>query len=198
MSMKSLSLTKPHLILVVGVPGSGKTFFAEKFAETFSAPYVSTDKIETILQDKTSASKDIVNYQLDELLKTKQSIIVEGISDTRTERAEMAKKARTAGYELLVTWVQTDPATAKGRSTRAGSNKANRIYSSDEYDRLAKRFTAPNASEKPLVISGKHTYATQAKVVLKRLSAPRAEISVHTTPIAQREQRSGRRNITIR
>lgn len=196
--MKSLSLTKPHLILVVGVPGSGKTFFAEKFAETFNAPYVSTEKIDTLLGDAAAATKDIMNYQLDELLKTKQSILVEGAAETRTDRAEIARKAKTAGYELLTTWVQTDPATAKGRATRKSSGKTNRIYSSDEYDRLVKRFTAPNASEKPLVISGKHTYATQAKVVLKRLSAPRAEISVHTTPIAQREQRPGRRNITIR
>ncbi|HEX6416483.1 MAG TPA: AAA family ATPase [Candidatus Saccharimonadales bacterium] len=196
--MKSLSLTKPHLIVVVGVPGSGKTFFAQKFADTFSAPYINTEKITELSAGDSAATKNLLNYCLDELLKTRQSIIIEGTGDTRTERADLARKARAAGYETLITWVQTDPTTAKSRSTRRSSSKTNRIYSPEEYDRLAKRFTAPNTGEKPLVISGKHTYATQAKVVLKRLSAPRAEISVHTTPIASERERPGRRSITIR
>jgi len=196
--MKSLSLTKPHLIVVVGVPGSGKTFFAEKFADTFNAPYINTEKIAELSGGDASICKNLANYYLDELLKTKQSIVIEGGCDTRADRADIARKARGAGYESLVTWVQTDPVTAKNRSTRRSANKTNRIYSTDEYDRLAKRFTAPNAAEMPLVISGKHTYATQAKVVLKRLSAPRAEISVHTTPVAVERERPGRRNITIR
>lgn len=194
--MKSLSLSKPHIILMVGVPGSGKSFFAEKFAETFHAPYIALERISSLMEDP-KAAEEIAWYQLGELLKTGQSVIVEGGTDTRTARLEFAKKARSNGYDTLFVWVQTDPATAKDRSTRMTKNSTNRIMEPEEYDRALKRFTPPSAIEKPVVISGKHTYATQAKVVLKKLTGPRAAISTHSSAPVRLEQ-PGRRNITIR
>ena len=195
--MKSLSLSQPHLLIVTGVPGSGKTFFAEKFADTFRAPFINYDKI-AFLSDGSSkeAVDDLFIYQLGELLKTGQTILVEGVGETRTDRTELARRAKEAGYLPLIIWVQTDPATAKDRLTRPVRGKSQQLLSNDEYDRLFKRFTPPNAVEKTVVVSGKHTYASQAKVVLKKLTAPRAEISTHTSPIATREP--GRRNITVR
>lgn len=195
--MKSLSLNQPHLIVMVGIPGSGKSFFAEKFAETFHAPYVSLEKIATLAGDNDTSAAQIMKYQIDELLKTRQSIIIEGEADTRSERAELTRKARANGYESLFIWVQTDPATAKSRAAKVGKSKTGRTLTHEEHDLLTRRFTSPNAVESPVVISGKHTYATQAKVVLKKLSAPRAKISIHTTPVTRNEQ-PGRRNITVR
>jgi len=195
--MKSLSLTQPHLIVMVGVPGSGKSFFAEKFAETFNAPYVSIEKITPYTATASDASH-IIHHQTTELLKTRQSIILEGDTDTRTERDKLARQARIAGYETLLVWVQTDPATAKSRSVRETKDKINRTLSADEYDRIVKRFTPPSVIEKPTVISGKHTYATQAKIVLKKLSAPRAEISTHDVAPVRQEERSRRNNIIVR
>ncbi len=187
--MKHLSLTKPHLIVAVGVPGSGKSFFAEKFATTFGAPYISDEKLGKLVEGDIPA---VVQLQLEELLKTKQSIVYDGPSSTRTERLELAKKAREAEYVPLFIWVQTDQATAKSRH-----QQVNKTTPAEEYDKRLKRFTAPSTAEKPLVISGKHTYASQAKVVLKKLSAPRAEISVHQkSPVTS--DRPAHRNIIVR
>ncbi len=197
--MKSLSLTTPHMIIMVGLPGSGKTFFAEKFASTFGAPYVSSD---TLIQLGITDEKivfAVTSRQIDELLKTKLSIIVECPSDTRTARLELAKKARQGGYEPLIVWVQTDAVTTKARATRDKA-KIGRILTDEEYDQTVKHFTVPSALEKAVVISGKHTYATQAKVVLQKLSAPRAEISTHQAAPIRKDPKdqSVRRNITIR
>jgi len=192
--MKSLSLSKPHILIMVGIPGSGKSFFAEKFAETFHAPQVSLSAITSVVSDETLALK-VASMQLEELVKTKQSIIVDGIAYSRAQRAELAKLAHGAGYDTLLVWVQTDPATAKARALK------DKKQSNDEYDHMVKRFAPPVALEKPVVISGKHTYATQAKVILKKLSHPRAEISTHSTPPVRTEptaSTSTRRNITIR
>lgn len=194
--MKSLSLSQPHLLIVTGIPGSGKTFFAEKFADTFRAPFVNYEKIMKLCKGDVQSADEIFLYQLDELLKTHQTVLVEGFGETRTDRIELNRKAKSAGYESLIIWVQTDPLTAKDRLTRPSKNRAEQVITSEEYDREFKRFTPPNAAEKSVVVSGKHTYATQAKVVLKKLTTPRAEISAHTTPIAVREP--GRRNITVR
>lgn len=185
--MKQLSPSQPHLIVLIGIPGSGKTFFAEKFSDTFHAPYVSRDLIAQMAGE--DAADAITTYQLEELLKTGQSVVYDGMSDTRASRLELAKKARAAHYEVLLVWVQTDEATARSRAAKYG-------FDDDSYDKRVKRFTPPTPPEKPVVISGKHTYASQAKAILQRLSAPRAEISAHTKPPARQEP--PRRNITIR
>lgn len=195
--MKSLHLSKPHLILMVGIPGSGKSFFAEKFAETFRAPCISEERIAELIPENPDAVVPIATMQLDELLKTGQTVVFEGDTATRTARTELTKQARRAGYEPLLIWVQTDSATAELRATRQTRSSTHRVISLEEFDRAVRRFTAPTAMEKPVVISGKHTYATQAKVVLKRLTGPRTEISSHTTPPVRPHQ-SDRRNITIR
>jgi predicted kinase len=192
--MKSLSLSKPHLIVMVGVPGSGKSFFAEKFAETFRAPYVSFEKIAAFIPESPKVAEALASYQLEELLKTGQSIIVDGMGDTRTARAELARKARASGYESLLIWVQTDPAAAKSRALKQYKEAGK---TPEEYEKVLKHFTPPTMTERPIVLSGKHTYATQAKVVLKKLTGPRAEISTHSgAPV--RASQPGRRNITIR
>jgi predicted kinase len=183
--MKHLSLAKPHLIVMVGIPGSGKSFFAEKFTDTFGAPYVSLDRITALVEGDTNA---VITLQLGELLKTNQLIVLDGDSSTKTDRMALAKKARDAGYEILFVWVQTDEATARSRKKH---------YSSEEYDKQLKYFTPLAASEKPLVVSGKHTYASQAKVVLKKLSTPRAEVTNHDKPPA-RPERPNHRSIIVR
>lgn len=169
--MKSLRPNQPHLIIVVGLPGSGKTFFASKFAETFNAPYVSAEITAQLTGCDDEHAKEMTLYQVDQLLKTNHSILLEGETSARTDRAALAKRARDAGYKVLTVWVQTDPVTAKSRSVRPAKNKTNRTLTEADYDKLARKFTAPNAVEQPVVISGKHTYATQVKIVLKKLSS---------------------------
>ena len=193
--MKRLSLTKPHLLIMTGIPGSGKTYFAEKFSETFKAPFVSYYYLAGQLKDEQSADTASL-YMLGQMMKTGQSIIFEGKTDTRKERVELAHFARAEGYEPLFVWVQTDQPTAKTRSAKRSKTSTHRQLEAETHDRLTKNFRPLTASEKHVVISGKHTYATQAKVVLTKLSSPRAAISTHTQPPA-RSEAPGRRNISI-
>ena len=188
--MKPLRLSTPHVIVMVGIPGSGKSFFAEQFARTFGAPYLSFNRLRSELFNEPTygvREQEIIqrigSYQFDELIKTKHTIVLETATDARTERFEIAKKARKAGYELLFVWVQTDPSTAKSRATKPIKDK--KTMTADQYEATLKRFTPPNASEKALVISGKHTYASQLKNVLTRLAGPRTE-TVQQQPVKPR------------
>ena len=171
--MKSLSLSQPHVILMVGIPSSGKSFFARQFSETFGAPLVTINDIMPHAKDE-QAGHELAHRQLDELLKSKQSIIAEVDTATRTARRDLASKFRAAGYKPLIVWVQTDPDAAFTRHKRSGQSQAS-------FDDQIRRFSPPHASENPVVISGKHTFATQARVILKHLSAPRPEISSRKT-----------------
>lgn len=172
--MKSLSLTKPHVIVMVGVPGSGKSFFAEKFAETFHAPYICRDKVAEFVPDVATADR-VAMMMLTEFLKTKQSVIIEGPSLTRAERTAIATLARKAGYETMLVWVQTHTDTARARTLKTSKPTIQSVRSAKDFDHEVKRFNPPTAQEKPVVISGMHTYATQVRTVLKRLSHDRSE-----------------------
>lgn len=199
--MKSLSLSKPHLILMVGIAGAGKSFFAEQFSETFQAPLVSTSSIAKVF-GKTALPPKIINtlidQQMNELFKTRQSFIVDGHSDTKAERLALMTAARQHGYEVLVIWVQTEPTTAKQRSLKAAKTEAHRrVTTPEQHDSAVRRFSAPHSTEKPIVISGKHTYATQAKMVLRKLAEPRADISIHTSAPVGRGA-SSKHSITVR
>ncbi|TAL14476.1 ATP-binding protein [Patescibacteria group bacterium] len=175
--MKPLSLTNPHLIIMVGIPGSGKSFFAEHFANTFNAPFISHDKIaKDIAGDSQVDSTTVVrisNFLLAELLKSGQTIIYEGLTDTRTARQVLAKIARDMGYEPLLVWVQTESLAAKQRATKPQRDKSN--LTDEQFDTMLHRFTPPSIIEKPIVISGKHTYPSQLKIVLKHLAVNRSE-----------------------
>lgn len=176
--MKSLSLSQPHAIVMVGIPGSGKTFFAEKFAETFGAPFVASQHFIEFAKDEKAADS-LAAYAMELLAKTGQSMILEVRTASRMQRSDLTKQLKKFGYTPLYVWVQTDPQTAASRSLKAHA------MSKEEHEQHIKQFSAPHASEKVLVISGKHTYATQARAVLKRLSAPRAELASRK-PVAER------------
>lgn len=178
-SMSNLDLTTPRVIFLVGIPGAGKTFFASKFSETFGAPFIDLEKIRHTVFEKPTFSGDeqhrveaVANLAFTELLKTKRTIIYEGGLETRSSRMRLARQAREAGYRPLIIWVQTEQATAHYRATR-GVRNSQQAYtiSSERFNQLVSQFTVPNHLEKFIVISGKHTYPSQAKTVLSHLAS---------------------------
>lgn len=179
--MKSLQLERPHAIIVIGIQGSGKSFFAEKFAETFNAPYVEQAAFERAVSNE-AAAKELMLSVLTEMLKTGRSIIVELTLATKAERAELSKLLRHAGYAPMYVWVQVDLETAINRAHRSSGT------SSAEYRERLRRFSLPQQSERALVISGKHTFATQAKAVLRKLSPTRPSPEPPHRPQPQRGQ----------
>lgn len=159
--MKYLSLSSPHLIVMVGEPGAGKTFFAQQFAETFSAPLLSTHFFDSYSQDYSTISQSTLQL-LREMIKTKRTIICDGLANRRVERGALTKFAKKNGYSILFVWVQTDQNTARQRSLK--------ISPADVYETNLRRFSPPHESEPFIVISGKHTYATQARTLLNHIA----------------------------
>ena len=191
--MKSLRLSRPHAIMMVGIPGSGKTFFAEHFAATFGAPYINSSSFQELARDEQSA-ETLVAMALAEITKTNQTFIFEGYSDSRVRRTEFARLMASKGYKPMIIWVQTDESTARSRALKTQAMAA------DTFTAVLNKFSAPHQLEKPIVISGKHTYASQAKVVLSRLSAearPTDDAAIAPAPRAT-PGRPDSRSITIR
>lgn len=166
--MKPLTPTTPHIIMMVGIPGAGKTTFAERFAKTFSAPYLNPRALSHQAGISVDKAEAATQSFLEELLKTDRTLLYEGPVETKAERLEVIKQAKKAGYQTLLVWVQTEPLEARRRAMRR--QQEGRPLSSEEFENAVAYFQAPEANEKPVVVSGRHTYTTQLKAVLKNLA----------------------------
>lgn len=165
--MKSLQLTKPYLLVAVGLPGSGKTFFAKQFSDTFNAPYIDYGYYPSVVGAK--ASDEIIDHVFELLFRTRQTLVIEGRGSTKAERKDLMDLAAKNGYNVMFVWVQTEPATAEDRAVFA----KNATMTQKQFDRAVDDFEYLTAKEPYMVISGKHTFPSQAKTVLKKLVTDR-------------------------
>jgi predicted kinase len=196
--MKTLSLSRPLILMLVGLPGSGKSFFGRQFAEMFVAPLVSNDRLRYELFAQPAYSSDeqevvqrVADYQIGELLKTHRSFVVDGGCGTKADRQKFEGWAKKHGYGTLLVWVQTDEQTCRQRSSKRNPRRSaddgySPSMSESQWKELAKQFAQPT-KEPYMVISGKHAFSTQAKMVLRKLASPHAEeaTSAHETERGQ-------------
>ena len=157
---------KLRAVLVFGAPGSGKTTFAEKFADKFDLVYFNLDDI----MERYGFTEQIVLDILEIIAQTNQSLVIEGNLDTEKERTEIRNILRANGYTPALVWVQTDFATIKMRLKKRHRSvkKAKEVY-----DKAVSELEAPADFEKPIIISGKHTFETQTRHVLAGLAKTR-------------------------
>jgi predicted kinase len=165
--MKDLQLTPPLLIIVMGGPGSGKTFFGRQFSEQFNLPRISEDVIRFELFEQPQFNADeleitgrVTHYALAQIMKTQQTVVCEGMYLQLEQRKQLYELASICGYHTLTIWLQTDTATAVNRVVRRDRRSTN----------IMKTLDRPVAKEPILVISGKHTYRSQSIAVLKKIT----------------------------
>lgn len=171
--MESKSANRPHLLILIGIPGSGKSYFAKHFATSFNAPLISFDEIKKVLvgnillnAKQISVINKVMDYIFDESLKTRHTVIIDGMFATRSSRLSLERKARSFGYEPVFIWVQTDKTAAKSRLKKLYKDKA------ADAEKGIDRFAQPLKNESVVVISGQHTFSSQLKIVLSYLSKP--------------------------
>ncbi len=182
--MKSLSTSRPLVLLMVGVPGAGKSHFARQFAQLFHTPLVSYDKIHYMLFSEPEFTKEeellvasLMNSQMQELFKTQKTFIIDGAVNSRAARLEVERIAKKNDYGTLTIWVQTDADSAQYRVTsrnkKRDGDKYNSKMTEEQFKKYAQRINPPALKEENVVVSGKHTFASQAKAVLKKIVVPR-------------------------
>lgn len=192
--MKSLSLSRPLVIMVIGLPGSGKSFFARQFADMFAAPLVSADVVRHAIAPDSSYSPQedavvnmVTQHEIVELLKTGKTFIVDGSLNSRAVRQTVERAALKHGYGKMLVWIQTDEPTSIARSLKRSAKRKtdelNTSMSPNAFERYKKQFSAPTPTENVVVISGKHTFPTQARVILKKLVTPRDTVVTPTRDV---------------
>ena len=116
----------------------------------------------------TFAEKFAKKFEI--ITKAKQSIVIEGELRTEKDRTEIRNILRERGYKPALVWVQTDFTTIKVRlrSKYRTIKKAKEVY-----DAAVAEMEAPADFERPIILSGKHTFETQTKHVLAGLAKAR-------------------------
>lgn len=161
--MEGNKRNKPRALLVFGAPCSGKTTFAEKFAKKFGLAYYN---VKDLMAENGFTRSQILTL-LEEIFKTGQTILIEGGIDTEAERIEVRNIARTSGYEPALIWVQTDVATIRNRM----KSKYRSVSKAKEaYEAAVAEIEAPTEVERPIILSGKHTFETQTRHTITGLA----------------------------
>lgn len=201
--MKQLQLTPPLLLLVMGYPGAGKTHFSRQFAEQYELPHISEDTIRFELFEQPQFSSEeieiitrIRDYSIHELLKTGQTVLLEGAFLTSRSRNAVYQLARKSGYRVLTIWLQTDIQTsltrAMNRDKRNIDNKYTFALSRSQFEAIRNQLQRPTEREECVVISGKHAFKSQSLTVLKKIA------SVYSENLAEKIDRSVQRPPIVR
>lgn len=154
---------KPRALLIFGAPCSGKTTFSEKFSKRFDLAYFNFDEI----CERYRLTRKNVLLFIELLTRTGKNLIFEGGLGTEKERAEVRNVLRAAGYEPTLVWIQTDIATIRLRMKREYKSVS---AAREAYDKAVSTLEAPSEVEKPVILSGKHTFDTQARHILAGLA----------------------------
>ena len=154
---------KPRALLVFGAPCSGKSTFAEKFEKKFKLASYDLDN----LVEEYGFTYEQVLIILKQILKTRQTVIIEGGLKTEKDRIEMRNMLRDQGYEPALIWIQTDVATIRSRL----KSKFKSVKKAKEfYEKAIEEMEAPGENENAIILSGKHTFETQSKHVVAGLA----------------------------
>lgn len=184
--MKNLQLTPPLLLITMGYPGAGKTYFARQFSELYNIPRLSEDVLRYELfekplfnQDETEIIQRINNYSLTQLMKTRQTVICEGNFLSLAHRKSIYELATIHGYRTLTIWLQTDIETSMQRAASRDRRNPDNRYSfpidHHTFNKIVSTLERPIEKEQTIVISGKHSFQSQSLTVLRKITSMYSE-----------------------
>lgn len=219
--MGKLQPTKPLLILLYGMPGSGKTFVARQLCEDIAAAHIQGDRIRAELFENPTYSREenhivasLMTYMAGEFLKSGISVIFDTNAMRLSQRRALRNVAIKIGAEPILLWLQIDAESAYNRSSKRDRRKHDDHYAQemtpDVFQQLLSGMQNPELPEPFIVLSGKHVFTTQKNAVLrylfeKRLITPETShplgkpglVNLVPNPAAGRVDMT-RRNINIR
>ena len=155
--------SKPLALLVFGAPCSGKSTFAEKFSKKYK---IAAYDLEALAEEHRFTHEQLMAI-LEQILKTRQNIMIEGALATEQDRIEIRNLIREKGYDPALIWIQTDIATIRQRL----KSKFRSVKKAKEfYDAATSTMEAPGENEHAIILSGKHTFETQSRHVVSGLA----------------------------
>lgn len=177
--MKS-RLNSPALFLLVGRPGSGKTYLARHLSKQLAIPTVSMERIrQTILKKpallpaEESTVWRVGAMMIEGYLSAGISVVADMTASTVDQRNELLRLAHFFQAAPLVIWQQTDQKTAWSRcQNRQPTRRIDDAFSlkltKTTFNALSRQLEPPQR-EKAIVVNGCQPAASQLAAITRRL-----------------------------
>jgi len=179
-AMAKVIPTKPLFIMLYGLPGAGKTYFARQLCDNLQAAHVQSDRIRAELfenprydQQENAIVAQLMEYMTSEFLNAGVSVVYDTNVVRTSQRRTLREMARDAHAQSLLIWFQIDIESAYLRASKRDRRRADDRYAMPvdrtSFKKLAANMQNPVATEDYIVISGKHLFSTQLSALMKRL-----------------------------
>lgn len=181
-------MSRPLLVMFMGFPGSGKTYFASRLGKRLGAVVLNSDALrlsmfgsaERIEQIRGSDNKRLyddvfgaMNYATRQTLLAGVSVVYDAQQAKRSDRARLERLAQECGTNSVLVWMQTDPELAKERGQSRSPRDDSHVYSAEKMEYLVNRFSStndmPETSENFIEISGEVPFEQQFAVFKDRI-----------------------------
>ncbi len=181
MAKQKTQFKTPVLVMLYGLPGAGKTHFANNIVEDVQAAHISGDRIRSeLFENPTHEPQEdaIVNqlmlYMAQEFLQAGVSVVFDTNAARKATRHDLRELARSKDAESMLVWFQMDLNSAFERSTkrdrRLADDKYAVTYSQEEFQAEADKMQHPDPTEEYLVVSGKHNFKSQRSAFLSKMA----------------------------
>lgn len=185
-------MNRPLIIVFLGFPGSGKTYFARQLAEKLQAVTLNSDalrlsmfgsleRIEEIRRrNRSRLYADVfgaMDYAARQALLAGHSVIYDAQQTKRENRRGIEEIAKETGAIPVLVWMKTDPEVALKRGQEREARADSHQYTEEKMRYLIDRFDEvtdlPEPDENVIEISGELPFEEQYDIFAKGVEALR-------------------------
>ena len=167
------------MFILVGWPGSGKTYLARQLSQQLVIHSVSVEQIRATILDRPTlrpAEEQLVRrvalFLVEEFFKAGLSVICDLPAQTARQRLELFKLAKLYRYPAITLYQQVDKQVAWLRCQNRRSHQLDDKYAlnldQETFDVFASQLEAPEEGE-VIILSGGHAFETQSRIIVRRL-----------------------------
>ncbi len=116
------AVKNPALVLVSGLPGTGKTYFSKKLSERLPFVILESDELRRVLNPSPNHSKaesarlfSAIHLICERLLKEGHSVIVDATNLTEKHRRHFYDISDMLGVKLIIVYLTANEPVIKGR-----------------------------------------------------------------------------------
>jgi predicted kinase len=176
-------MSRPLLVVFLGFPGSGKTYFSRQLAKKIHAVTLNSDALRLSMfgsleridqireRNRSRLYADVfgaMDYAARQTLLAGHSVIYDAQQTKRENRRGIEKIAAEAGAIPVLVWMKTSRETALKRGQEREARDDSHQYDADKMAYLIDRFDTvtdlPGSDENVIEISGEVPFEEQFKV----------------------------------
>ncbi|TAK31281.1 MAG: ATP-binding protein [Chloroflexota bacterium] len=119
------AMPRPVLVMVAGLPGSGKSHFSRLLSRRLSAVIVQSDAVrQTLFRHPTYSPEEsfwvfsVIHQLLRDLLRERIPVILDATNLLKSNREQVYDVAKQTGAKLIIVWVEAPPEVVFARMER--------------------------------------------------------------------------------